>query len=113
MLIRHVVAWSNVDPNGVITSAERARHAVIVAGRIFDLAGEVDPLTHLNLDYPQHRLAECIVAERLERGAAVICDGNGPIFAYPASEAYRRRGPVDLGRRRGEWLARVRRQQTE
>jgi len=112
MLIRHVVAQANVDPSRVIVEPEHVRHAVIVAGRVFDLSGEVDPLTHLNLDYPQHRLADCIVVERLEQGAPVVFDDSGPAFAYPHPGAYRRRGAVDLGRRRSEWLAALHRQKT-
>ncbi|HUX88316.1 MAG TPA: hypothetical protein VMW65_15045 [Chloroflexota bacterium] len=113
MLIRHVVALDNLDKTGSIRNSERARHAVIVAGRVFDLSGDIDPLTHLNLDYPQHRLAECVVVERLEKGAAIVAGENGPAFAYPLVDAFRRRGPVDFGSRRSEWLATLDRRKTE
>ncbi|HLH73625.1 MAG TPA: hypothetical protein VKX96_10105 [Chloroflexota bacterium] len=104
MIIRHVVARENVDASGRLVDPERVRHGVIVAGRIVDLSGEVDPCTHLNLDYPEHRLAGCVVAERLERGAAIVFAAGGLRFAYPRPDQFRHLGRVDMGARRTEWL---------
>lgn len=101
-------AWAILDPL-------RARHCVVVAGKIADLAGEVDPLTHLNLDFAEHRLGPCIVVERLERGAAILRgeDEDGFRFALPSPASMQHLGPVDLDQRRIEWLGvhRTRRQE--
>lgn len=115
MRIRHVVGRDNVGGAGTIVDPLRARHCVVVAGKIADLAGEVDPLTHVNLDFPEHRLGPCIVAERLERSAPVLRDDDrvGFRFAVPPADAMQHLGPVDLDERRIGWLAahRARRRQ--
>lgn len=105
MQIRHVVSHDNVDASGTILDPRRARHCVVVGGRIFDLSGEIDPLTHLNLDFPDHQLGPCIVAERLERGATVAFDSGGLRFALPAPTALSHLGSVDVDHRRVKWLA--------
>ncbi len=106
MRIRHVVARDNVDAAGVIRDPRRARHCIVVAGRIADLAGEIDPATHLNRDFPGHELGPCIVAERLERGAAILYEpAGGFLLAWPAPEAMASLGRVDVDARRLAWLA--------
>ncbi len=105
MRIRHVVAQDNVDSSGIIRDPRRARHCVVVAGRIADLSGEVDPMTHLNLDFSSHQLGPCIVAERLERDARILRDDDGFRFAEPSPFASTRLGRVDLDQRRADWLA--------
>jgi hypothetical protein len=104
--IRHVIAQTDLDPvSGAVIAPERARHAVIVAGRLHDLSGPVDPATHLNLDEPGHLLTWCVVAERLDRGAAVCRAGDGLRVAPVDPATYRRLGSVDHGGRRVAWLA--------
>jgi hypothetical protein len=112
MRIRHVVAQDNVDETGVIRDPRRVRHCVVVAGRIADLSGEVDPVTHLNRDFPAHQLGPCIVAERLEQGAAVLHDDERLLFAKASPDELISLGPVDLDRRRIDWLAAHRAHQT-
>ena len=74
MRIRHLVAADNVDEQGYIVDPLLVRHGIVLAGQIADLAGPIDPLTHLNLEFPDHQLDQCLVAERLERGAALLWD---------------------------------------
>jgi len=105
MRIRHVVAQENVDQDGDIRDPRRARHCIVVAGRIADLSGEVDPMTHLNLDFPSHQLGPCVVAERLERGATVLREDGGFRFAEPLPLAATHLGAVDVDQRRIDWLA--------
>lgn len=105
MIVRHVVSAANVDEAGWIIDATEARHCVIHAGALLDLAGPVDPLTHLNGDFSDHTLGDCVVAESLEPGAPVWRDAEGrPRFARPRAGARQRRGPVDVGARRIAWL---------
>jgi hypothetical protein len=108
MPVRHVIALSDLDPaTGLVVAPERARHAVITAGRLASLSGPVDVLTHLNLDAPEHLMHLCVVAETLEVGAAVLRDGDGLRLAPVAPACFQRRGRVDIGSRRAAWVAAV------
>jgi hypothetical protein len=103
MRIRHLTSADNLDPEGFLIDPLLVRHGLVVAGRVAELAGPIDPLTHLNLDFAEHRLAECLVAERLEVGAPVAFDGDRFLVASPRRDAYARLGGVDVGARRAAW----------
>lgn len=103
MRIRHIVAIENVDPQGYVIDPSLGRHGIVLAGQIGDLAGPIDPRTHLNSDFFDHRLEECLVAERLERGATVLRDGDRFLIALVRTSAYTSLGPVDVDRRRADW----------
>jgi hypothetical protein len=105
MGIRHVVEATNVDEEGFVVDATAARHCTIRAGAVFDLAGDVDPLTHLNWDFPDHALGECVVAEHLQLGARVHTDADGRFMrARTRPEAMARLGLVNLDARHAAWL---------
>ena len=106
MRIRHLIAATDVDAEGRILAPERARHGIVVGRRIAALAGLIDPLTHLNLDFPDHRLEECLVAESLCEGAPVLIDAEGWRLAYTPPTAFAHLGPVDVGARRVAWQPR-------
>ena len=80
----------------------------MVGGRIAALAGPVDPLTHLNLDFADHRLETCLVAQSLEVGAPLLTEADGWRIARTPRAAFAHRGPVDVGARRIAWQARSR-----
>jgi hypothetical protein len=103
MRIRHLVAADNVDAQGYVIDPLLARHGIVLAGEIGDLAGPIDPQTHLNRDFLDHQLEECLVAERLERGAALLRDGDRFLVALVRPSAYEALGPVDVDRRRASW----------
>lgn len=103
MRIRHLIAAADVDAQGRILAPERARHGIVVGGRIASLAGQIDPLTHLNLDFTEHRLDSCLIAEMLEVGAPILADEDGWIIAYPLYSAFAHLGTVDVGMRRTVW----------
>lgn len=103
MRIRHLIARADVDAEGTIVAPERARHGIVVGGRVSALAGAIDPLTHLNLDFAEHRLEGCLVAETLEVGATVLADQDGWLLAFPAPSSFAHLGPVDVGARRMMW----------
>ena len=105
MRIRHLIAQTDVDSDGWITAPERARHGIVVAGKIAALAGEIDPLTHLNLDFTEHRLGGCLVAASLSVGAALLADEEGWVVAAPQHTAFAHLGAVDVGARRLAWQA--------
>jgi len=107
MRIRHLIASEHVDEAGYVRAPEAACHGLVVAGRIAELAGPVEPETHLNLDFPDHRLDECLVVEQMRPGAAVLREGERFRVARVYPGAYRRLGPVDLAARRAAWQARL------
>lgn len=114
MTIRHVTSVDNVDDEGFLVDVTLAHHASLRLGRIEALAGRVDPLTHLNLDAPDHDLGTCLVAERLERGASMVRGPDGQVLrARPRGGSMTARGPVDLGARRTTWLRTLRRRREE
>jgi hypothetical protein len=51
MVIRHCV-----DENLVVTDPTKVRQVVISACRIESMSCLIDPASHLNLDYPDHRI---------------------------------------------------------
>ncbi|HEX9369438.1 MAG TPA: hypothetical protein VF897_00455 [Roseiflexaceae bacterium] len=103
MRIRHLVAVDNLDSEGFIAEPRSVRHGIVAGGRVADLAGPIDPLMHLNLDFPAHRLDDCLVAERLEVGAPILWDGERFRVARAHPSAYAHLGAVDLDRRRAAW----------
>ena len=103
MRIRHLVAADNVDAQGYVIDPLLVRHGIVLAGQIGDLAGPIDPQTHLNRDFLEHRLEECLVAEQLERGAALLRDGDWFRMALVRPSRYTSLGPVDVDRRRADW----------
>jgi hypothetical protein len=103
MRIRHIVAADNVDAQGYVIDPLLVRHGIVLGGQIADLAGPIDPATHLNRDFAEHRLDECLIAERLERGAALPRDGERFRMALVRPGAYMALGPVDMDGRRAEW----------
>jgi len=92
-----------VDADGYVIDPLLVRHGIVLAGQVGDLAGPIDPQTHLNRDFAEHRLDECLVAERLERGAAVLRDGDRFQLALVPPNACTSLGPVDVDRRRADW----------
>lgn len=113
MRIRHLVAADNIDDAGFVIDPGLVRHGVIVGGRVADLAGPIEPETHLNLDFTLHRLDECLIVERLERDAAVLWADQQFRRAAIHPNAYRRRGPVNVDARRAAWQQLTRRQDPE
>ena len=103
MRLRHLVASDNVDAQGYVIDPLLVRHGIVLAAQIGDLAAPIDPLTHLNRDFAEHRLEECLVAERMERGAALLRDGDRFRIAMVRTAAYTSLGPVDVDRRRADW----------
>jgi hypothetical protein len=106
MRIRHLIAAADVDELGNVLAPERARHGVVVGGRIAALAGAVDPLTHLNLDFAEHRMATCLVAQSLDVGAPLMVEGDAWRVAYTPPAAFAHLGAVDVGARRLAWQRR-------
>jgi len=103
MKVRHLTSANNVAHDGSLIDPLAVRHGLIVAGRVAALAGPVDPLTHLNSDFPEHGLEQCAVVERLEVGAAACFGEDALLMAWAADSAYHPLGRVDLGERLRSW----------
>jgi hypothetical protein len=100
LLIRHCVEESNTDENLIITDPTKIIHVIIVAGRIESMSGLVDPASHLNLDYPDHKVTNCVIVEKFEEGAKVRIGDRGLAFAnVDRRSAFDHYGYVDYTQR--------------
>jgi hypothetical protein len=104
--VRHVVEASNVGDEGYVLNPSMVKHGVVRAGKIWSLSGFIDPRTHLNLDFVDHRVTDCIIASRFIRYAAVRIKHDGFVFAHVKNESYKHYGFVDIDARRIEWMKR-------
>lgn len=105
MTVRHITAVGNVDDDGYLVDPSLVHHGSIQGGRIGSLAGLVDPATHLNREFPEHEIGECVIAAELAVGAAVVMDDDGILVrAVPRHDVMSDLGHVDQGARRTEWL---------
>jgi hypothetical protein len=95
-MIRHCVEESNVDIDMNVMDATKIRHVTVAGGRIALISGLIDPASHLNLDFPDHRATICIIAEV---GAKVEMDGDGLIFATVPRSLYGHYGYLDYTQR--------------
>ncbi len=101
-MIRHITGADNVENGGVLDPSQ-VRHGVITGMKISDVAGLIDPFTHLNLDHADHLMYKVVVAERLEEGAAVLMDEGRFMTALVHPAAYHHYGAVDMVARRVQW----------
>lgn len=98
--IRHCVEEANVNQEDMkVIDPLQVRHVTVLAGKIDSMSGLVDPATHLNLDFPDHRITTCIIAERFGKGARVIMDDDGMLFVTVDRSAYKHYGKVDYTQR--------------
>jgi hypothetical protein len=98
-MIRHCVEESNVDADMSVIDPTKIRHVTIAGGRIALISGLIDPASHLNLDFPDHRATICIIAETFEVGAKVKMDSDGLMFATVPRSLYGHYGYLDYTQR--------------
>jgi hypothetical protein len=98
-MIRHCVEESNVDSDMNIVDPAKIRHVTVAGGRIALISGLIDPASHLNLDFADHRATVCIIAERFEVGAKVKMDIDGLVFATVPRSLYGHYGYLDYTQR--------------
>lgn len=98
-MIRHCVEESNVDSDMNVIDPTKIRHVTIAGGKIALVSGLVDPASHLNLDFPDHRATICVIAERFEVGAKVMMDSDGLVFATVPRALYGHYGYLDYTQR--------------
>ena len=98
-MVRHCVEESNVDENLAVTDPSKVRHVVILAGRIESMSGLIDPASHLNLDYPDHKVTTCVIAEKFEINAKVKIGDQGFVVASVGRSTLGHYGHVDYTQR--------------
>lgn len=82
-----------------IIDPTQIRHVTVAGAKIESMSGLIDPASHLNFDYPDHKATICIIAEKFEKGAKVKMDSDGLVFASLQRPAYRHYGYVDYTQR--------------
>ncbi len=98
-MIRHCVEESNVDDDMSVIDPTKIKHVTVAGGRIALMSGLIDPASHLNLDFPDHRATICIIADRFEVGAKVKMDSEGLVFATVPRSLYGHYGYLDYTQR--------------
>jgi len=98
-MIRHCIEESNVDSDMNVVDPTKIRHVTVAGGRIELISGLIDPASHLNFDFPDHRATICIIAERFEVGSKVKMDSDGLVFATVPRSLYGHYGHLDYTQR--------------
>jgi hypothetical protein len=112
-MIRHCVEESNVDNDMNVVDPTQVRHVTVAGGRIALLSGLIDPASHLNLDFPDHRATVCIIAEKFEVGAKVKMDSDGLVFANVPRALHGHYGYFDYTQRLVEMIKAVKTNQAQ
>jgi hypothetical protein len=107
MFVRHCVEESNVDENLIIKDPTKIRHGIVLAGRLQSMSGLIDPASHLNLDYPDHKITNCVIVEKFENGAKVRLGDRGLIFAIVDRSSFDHYGFVDYTQRLSDMIKEV------
>ncbi|MDQ3909245.1 MAG: hypothetical protein M3232_02430, partial [Thermoproteota archaeon] len=82
-----------------VVDPTKIRHVTVAGGKIALMSGLIDPASHLNLDFPDHRATICIIAETFEVGAKVKMDSDGLMFATVPRSLYGHYGYLDYTQR--------------
>ena len=106
-MIRHCVEEFNVDNDMNVVDPTKIRHVTVAGGRIALMSGLIDPASHLNLDFPDHRATICVIAERFEVGAKVKMDNDSLVFATVPTSLYGHYGYLDYTQRLVDMIAAI------
>ena len=101
-MIYHITTEDNVVA-GKVVDPLKIRHGVVTAMRVSGLSGWIDPLTHLNLDFPKHMVRTVIVADRLEMDGRILSEGEKFSVVLVERKSYRHYGMVDEDERRSQF----------
>jgi hypothetical protein len=107
LIIRHCVEETNIDENYLVMDPTLIKHVIVSAGKIYSMSGFIDPASHLNVDYPLHKVTKCIIAEKFEIGAQVKIEDNGLVFALVGQSSYGHYGKVDYTQRLTDMIDKV------
>lgn len=107
MQIRHCVEEDNVNEHMIIKDPTKIRHIVISGGKIKSMSGFIDPASHLNIDYPLHKVTKCVIAKKFELGSDILFDNNGFMFALVMSSHFDNYGYLDYTKNLSEMIEKV------
>jgi len=93
-MIRHLTSIDNVC-DGQVVNPFKVKHGIITALKISQLSGWVDPLTHLNADFPQHALRFVNVVDDLNVGSEVVLENEHFMSVHVSPCKYKSLGDVD------------------
>lgn len=99
LIIRHCVEESNIDENMVVIDARKTRHVTVRGGAIESMSGLIDPASHLNLDFPDHKITACVIAKKFLVGSKIRISDEGIVFAIVRRRSYDHFGKVDYTKR--------------
>ena len=97
-MIRHFTSFANVK-RGEVIDPKKVKHADITAMKIQNISGWIDPVTHLNLDFPKHLIREVYIAKNLKLGSKVMIRDERLMAAFVSPQAYMHLGFVDEAER--------------
>ncbi|MGE5684093.1 MAG: hypothetical protein ACM3ZS_03000 [Nitrososphaerota archaeon] len=107
MQIRHCVEEDNVNEHMIIKDPTKIRHIVISGGKIKSISGFIDPASHLNIDYPLHKVTKCVIAKKFELGSDILFGNNGFMFALVMSSHFDNYGYLDYTKNLSEMIEKV------
>jgi len=107
MQIRHCVEEDNVNEQMIIKDPTKIRHVVIFGGKIRSMSGFIDPASHLNIDYPLHKVTKCVIAKKFELGSDILFGNNGFMFALVMSSHFDNYGYLDYTKNLSEMIEKV------
>lgn len=107
MQIRHCVEEDNVNEHMIIKDPTKIRHVVIFGGKIKSMSGFIDPASHLNIDYPLHKVTKCVIAKKFELGSDILFGNNGFMFALVMSSHFDNYGYLDYTKNLSEMIEKV------
>ena len=107
MQIRHCVEEDNVNDNMLIKDPTKIRHIVIFGGKIKSMSGFIDPVSHLNIDYPLHKVTKCVIAKKFEIGSNILFDDRGFLFAVVVPSHFGNYGYLDYTKNLSDMIEKV------
>jgi len=107
MQIRHCVEEDNVNEQMIIKDPTKIRHVIISEGKIKSMSGFIDPASHLNIDYPLHKVTKCVIAKKFELGSDILFGNNGFMFALVMSSHFDNYGYLDYTKNLSEMIEKV------
>jgi hypothetical protein len=63
------------------------------------MSAMIDPKSHLNLDYPDHKITFCVIAKKFSIGSSVKIADEGFVFARVDANACKHFGQIDYTKR--------------
>lgn len=91
----------------IIKDPTKIRHIVISGGKIKSMSGFIDPASHLNIDYPLHKVTKCVIAKKFELGSDILFGNNGFMFALVMSSHFDNYGYLDYTKNLSEMIEKV------